>query len=246
MRVLLLDIETAPHLVYTFDLWNTNVSADKIVTPSAMLCFSAKWLGEKKMMFHSDWTDGHGGMVRAAHDLLDQADAVMHYNGQKFDVPHLNREMLEHDLLPPSPFQQIDLWLAVKRRFKFASTKLDFVAQELGLNGKIKHEGFELWKLVMAGDEKAQRRMQKYCERDTKLLEELYDFLQPWIPAHPSRRLFDGSGCPVCGAPAASLQRRGYAHTKVSSFRQYQCQVCGSWVRDSRRESGVTTQESVL
>ena len=38
--------------------------------------------------------------------------------------------------------------------------------------------------------------MEKYNRQDVTLLEELYAVLQPWIPNHPHRGLYDGhSGC---------------------------------------------------
>lgn len=210
-----------------------------------MLCFSAKWLGERPVFFYSVHTDGREKMVQAAHTLLDEAEVIMHYNGKRFDVPHLNREFLQAGLKPPSPYAQIDLWAVVKRRFRFTSSKLEHVSTALGLKGKVKHSGFELWKKCLADDETAWRQMEKYNRQDVRLLEELYQILQPWIPNHPSRALHDGiSGCPTCGAN--SMQRRGYAYTKVSKFQRWNCTACGAWFRSSRRMEGMSIQEAVV
>lgn len=246
MRTLLLDIETAPNQVWAWGLFDQNININQIIEPARMLCFSAKWLDEKPIMFFSEWDDGHTGMVRAAHELLDEADAVVHYNGKRFDIPHLNREFLLEGFVPPSPYAQIDLYQTVKSRFRFASGKLDHVAQELGLGGKIHHEGVDLWLKTMAGDPKAQKRMERYNRQDTKLLQGLYEMLLPWIVGHPNRRLYDGGACPVCAADVSHLKRRGFATTRGGRYRQYQCDVCGSWARDSRREAGSPVQASVL
>lgn len=245
MRTLLLDIETAPHLVYAWGLFDQNININQIVEPARMLCFSAKWLDEKEVMFFSEWDDGED-MIHAAHRLLDEADVVVHYNGKRFDIPHLNREFVLYSLGPPSPYAQIDLYQTVKSRFRFASGKLDHVAQELGVGAKAHHEGVDLWLKTMAGDEKAQKRMERYNKQDTKLLQGLYYALQPWIVGHPNTRLYDGGACPVCSAPASKLQRRGFAYTATGRFQRYHCQVCGAWPRDSRRLDGTTVQASVL
>lgn len=246
MRTLLIDIETAPNLVWAWGLYDQNININQIVEPARMLCFSAKWLDEKKTMFYSEWDDGHTEMVQAAHDLLDEADVVVHYNGKRFDIPHLNREMVLEGLTPPSPYAQIDLYQTVKTRFRFASGKLDHVAQELGVGHKVRHEGVDLWLKTMNGDTAAQKRMRRYNIGDTVLLEGLYYKVQPWIVGHPNRRLYDGHVCPICGAPAAKMQRRGFAYTGTGKYQQYQCQVCGSWSRDSRRYDGTKVQKVVL
>ena len=50
-RVLTIDIETSPHLAYTFSMYDANISADMVVRPSRVLCFAAKWLDERQVMF---------------------------------------------------------------------------------------------------------------------------------------------------------------------------------------------------
>ena len=81
---------------------------------------------------------------RAAHDLLSEADVVVHYNGDKFDLPHLNREFVESGLGPPAPYASIDLLKTVKRKFRFPSNKLDYVVQKLRLGAKVSTGGYDL------------------------------------------------------------------------------------------------------
>lgn len=244
MKTLFIDIETSPNIVYTWGLFNQNIGVNQIITPTGVLCFAAQF-DDSKMMFHSKWNDGHEGMIRAAWELLDQANVVVHYNGKSFDVPHLNREFLQLGLTPPSPFVQVDLLLVARKQFNFTSNKLEFVSRALDLEGKIEHEGFGLWEKVLAGEIRAQNRMMKYNKRDVTLLLELYEQFLPWIPSHPSRTLYDDTGCPRCGA-IDSLQRRGFAYTKVSKYQQWHCLACGTYFRAAKREEGVSIQESVL
>jgi hypothetical protein len=53
MKRLLLDIETSPSVVYSFDMWGANIDAGKVITPSVMMCWAAKWYGEPEMLFRS-------------------------------------------------------------------------------------------------------------------------------------------------------------------------------------------------
>lgn len=240
MRVLLVDIETSPNLGYVWSLWQQNVGLNQLVATTDMMCFAAKWLGEPGTMFWSEHQDGRQQMVSSAHALLDAADVVMHFNGKSFDVPHLNREFVTAGMAPPSPFKQIDLLLAVRKNFRFPSNKLQYVSTALGLEGKVEHEGFDLWTKCMAGDAAAWARMETYNRRDVELLEELYERLLPWLPSLPNRGLYGDNGCPACGS--TDLRGNGYSYTNVSKFRQYRCGGCGSFFREAKRVTGVELQ----
>jgi uncharacterized protein YprB with RNaseH-like and TPR domain len=218
-------------------LFNQNIGLNQIEETSKVICFSAKWLGAPRssIEFYSV-QDGHDVMVKAAWDLLDQADAVMHYNGSSFDIPHLNREFLELGLGPTSPYQNVDLY-RLSKKFKFQSRKLEHVSQKLGFEGKVQHEGFNLWRKCLQGDEKAWKAMERYNKRDVTLMEDMYEVLLPWIPGLPNRRLYDSdSGCPRCGSK--HVQKRGISRTATSIFQQYQCQHCRGYFKDSRRAIG--------
>lgn len=238
MRILAIDIETSPSLAHIWSLWDQTVGLSQLQSTTEVICFAAKWLDEKRsMVFRSVHTHGHEEMIRAAHALLDEADVVMTYNGKKFDVPHLNREFVQLGLQPPAPYAQIDLYTVAKGKFRFISNKLEHVSTELGLKGKVKHEGFELWKKCLAGDDAAWKRMERYNRQDVVLLEDLYHVLQPWIQGHPNRALYgDLTGCPSCGSD--KLQRRGFSYTATSKFQRWQCTACGGWYRSGRRIVG--------
>jgi DNA polymerase elongation subunit (family B) len=242
MRILALDIETRPSLAYVWGLWDQNISLDALVESGDMICWAAKWLGKPKVEFRSVHHDGRKKMVKDAWTLLDEADAVMHFNGARFDIPHLNREFVEAGLKPPSPYKQIDLLQTVKRQFKFPSNKLAYVSKALGLEGKHSHEGYQLWIKCMAGDDKAWGRMRRYNIQDVRLLEDLYEILQPWVMNHPSVAALTGSDvCPRCGR--ADLVGRGYAFLRTGRYRRFCCRSCGSWTRSTKREASTTITE---
>jgi hypothetical protein len=236
VKLLLLDIETAPHLSATWGLFKQNVALDQLITPGYTLCWAAKWHGDKEVKFESIMT-GERQMIRRAHSLLNQADAVCHYNGTKFDVPTLQKEMLLKGLNPPAPFKQIDLLKTARSRFRLASNKLDFVAQQLGLGSKTKHKGMGLWLGCMNKDPEDWKVMEAYNKQDVLLLEKVYDRLLPWINGHPNLSAMNGADCcPKC--ESTSKQARGWAISEAGRYQRFQCNNCGTWFRSATRERG--------
>lgn len=235
MKILLLDIETAPHIGYVWGLWQQNIGLSQLLESGYVLCWSAKWLGDDKVHFDSLQHSKPKTMLRRVHKLLDEADAIIHYNGTRFDIPTLNKEFLLHRMGPPSSSRQIDLYSTAKSRFRFASNKLDYIAQQLGVGKKHKHEGFELWVKCMNGDKEAWATMEAYNKQDVNLLEQVYYIFRPWIRNHPNIGLYgewDSIVCPSCGSD--SLTKRGFAYTTTGKYQRYCCDACGHWSRDRR------------
>jgi DNA polymerase elongation subunit (family B)/predicted RNA-binding Zn-ribbon protein involved in translation (DUF1610 family) len=233
MKILLLDIETAPNTAYVWGLFKQNISISQLVDSSAMLCWAAKWLDEDEVMFRSIMT-GKKGMLKTIHKLLDEADAVVHYNGSRFDIPTLNKEFLEAGMPPPSPYAQIDLLKTARQQFRFPSNKLDYVGRALKLGRKTSHEGFELWIKCMNKDPNAWERMEEYNIQDVWLLEQVYYKFLPWIKKHPNIGVHKDTEhtCPNCGSP--EVQRRGYNVTGSGKYQRYQCKDCGTWSSDRK------------
>lgn len=237
MKILFLDIETTPITAHTWGLWEQNIGLNQILSSTEMMCFGAMWHGSRQVTFRSIHHDGKQEMLKEVHKLLDEADVLVGWNSANFDSKHLKRELLQADMLPPSPYKELDLMRVVKSQFKFPSNKLDYVANTLGVGSKVKHSGFDLWLGCMAGDEKSWKQMKKYQIQDVRLLVDLYERLKPWIKNHPSVPLHDGllTGCVACGS--SELQRRGYEHTATTTYQRYQCQKCGKWMRGSKKVS---------
>lgn len=257
MRRLILDIETSPNVADVWGLWNQNVGLSQLRESTRMISVAAKWHGEKKVFFWSDYHNGHQAMVEGIYGLIDDADAVVHFNGTKFDMPHLRREFLQVGLGPHRPVTEIDLLRVVKGKFKLPSYKLQYVSTELlGLEGKTQHTGHSLWVQCMAvlselekpeserdadvmrAGEKAWSLMRKYNSQDVRLTERVYDALRPWMHGHPNWALhaddadWDATRCPNCGS--TEFQRRGFKATQQSTYQQYRCTPCGSWFRGTK------------
>ena len=235
MKILLLDIESSPNTAHVWGLWQQNVSINQLMESSYVLCYAAKWLGDDKIYFDSVQKSKPKKMLKGIHVLLDEADAVVHYNGTKFDIPTLNKEFILHRYNPPSPYKQIDLLRVVRSNFRFPSNKLDYVAQRLGLGKKHEHEGHDLWVKCMNGDRDAWKRMESYNIQDVVLLESLYGRLLSWIKHHPNHNLFsDSVVCPSCSG--TRLQKRGTAISSTGIYQRYQCKDCGTWSQATKSE----------
>lgn len=233
-KILHIDIEWAPATIYVFDPWNVHVTPEHVIDDGGLLCFCAHWHGSKEFQFYSDWDDGQEGMAKAALKLLSEADAVITYNGDKYDIPKLRGAMVLAGITPPPPPTSIDL-IKVVKRFGFLMNRLAFIGPLLNAGGKMKHEGFALWRSVLEGDTKAMARMKKYCIQDVKLLVNLYNRILPYIDNHP--HLGDNKGaCGACGSN--HMQLRGYRRTKFFKVRRMQCQDCGAWSTGTRQKVG--------
>ena len=233
MKILFLDIETAPNVGYVWDLWNQNIGLNQLAASSYTLCWAAKWYDERDIFFDSLEESPKKKMIAGIHKLLDEADVVVHFNGTRFDIPVLNKEFIENDFLPPSPYKQIDLYKTSKQ-FKFPSHKLAYIVEALGIGHKLKHQGQELWTGCMNNDPVCWKIMKKYNINDVKLLTILYEKFLPWIKGHTNHGFFssgDGYSCRNCGS--SRVQKRGLARTALGVFSRYHCQDCGTWSRDS-------------
>lgn len=229
-KILVIDIETSPALAYVWGLWDQNISINHIVTPSAPICFAAKFVGEPTIHFHSDWIDGHEGMIKAAHDLISQADAIVGYNSDSFDIKKLWGEFLLNGMKPPPKPASIDLLKTVKK-LGYQSNKLAYIGPLLQIGRKVKNEGIDLWVKCIDGDSVALRKMERYNIGDVRLTEKLYKKLIPFIHNHPHL----GTTKNECGACGSNhVQSRGYRRTKHYKIQRIQCNTCGSWSDGAR------------
>lgn len=236
MKILLLDIETAPNVVHCWGLWNQNVSINQIMDSGYVMCFAAKWYGSDEVIFNSVHAVGTKKMLKQVHALMDEADAIIHYNGTKFDIPTLNKEFLLEGFDPPSPAKQIDLLKTARQQFKFPSNKLDYIAKALGCGGKTKHKGHELWIGCMNGSNEDWAVMEEYNKNDVIILEKVYSKLKPWIKHHANHGLYNNTNlvCPNCGGN--HYHKRGFAYTHAGKYQRFQCNGCGNWFRTKKAE----------
>ena len=86
-RLLKIDVETRPHKGYFWKMFDENISLDQLEEPSQIICFAAQWHGEKKVTFGAAWNGGRRKMLTKLRAMLEEADAVISFNGDHFDLP---------------------------------------------------------------------------------------------------------------------------------------------------------------
>jgi hypothetical protein len=248
LKTLFWDIEMRPLETYTWSLFPDSIPIVMVKKTQRIMSWAARWHHSPRM-FYMDERDGYEVMLDGIWNLLDEADAVVSWNGKGFDSKQIRRAFSMAGMVPPSPWKEIDLMLAVKSQMKFASNKLDHVAQEFGVGHKNKVD-MDLW-LDCMGDngpeamEAGWRKMKRYNKQDVNLLVDLYDLLLPWLPYHPNVALINGIpfACPTCGS--TELQKRGFFYSNAGVFQRYRCNACGAWPHDSKRLATVELRGGV-
>lgn len=242
-KILVIDIETAPSIVYAWGLFDQNVGIDQVIQDGYVLSWAAKWVGQREIMFDSikkhklfktEPTNDINVAV-SAHNIMSEADIIVAHNGDNFDLKWLNLIFLKHKMVPVPPYKTVDTLKVARGNFYFLSNKLDFISKKLGVGQKVKHEGFPLWKKCMSGDRAAWKRMEKYNKQDVSILEKVYLRMRPYMKRHPNHGDYvdeDKMLCPTCGSD--DLRRNGMRRVSSGSYARYQCNACGHWSRGRR------------
>ena len=239
-KILLLDIETAPNLGWTWGKYEQNVI--EFEHDWYILCYGYKWFGDTGITVralpdysgYSEQPSDDRSLISDLHVLLDEADFIVAHNGDSFDIKKINSRFLIHGMKPPSTYKTIDTLKIVRKHFKFDSNKLNDLGKVLGIGTKVPHVGFALWKGCMSGDPEAWELMRQYNAQDVALLDEIYLLLRPWFN-HPDVSMYGddvGTGvvdhsCPSCGGH--HINRRGTATARSRKYQRLNCQDCGRW-----------------
>lgn len=237
-RILLWDIETAPNLLWS---WSLRIPSgylhhDNIEKERTIICGCWKWQGKKKVYITAvkhTRPDDDLAVVKALREVVASADAIVHHNGDSFDLKWLRARILYHGLPPLPPVLTIDTKKIAKSAFYFNSNRLDYLAKYLRIGCKIKTE-FDLWKSVMRGVKSALEKMIRYNKHDVVLLEKVYDRLLPHAPAKLKRLYENREACQHCGG--THVQYRGYVYTAANKYKRYQCLGCGKWGQSAKAE----------
>jgi hypothetical protein len=236
-RILVLDIETKLIPVLTFGIRDQYLDLKAIVDipDSARLvhCVGLKWLGERKVTVLSEWEHGYSEMIRLTRDALDEADAVVGFNHINFDMKKMRGQFALEGIADAKPATNIDIFKTA-RQMGFPSSKLDYIAQAFGIGQKVKHPGFEMWRDVLNGCPKAQRKMARYCAGDVRLTEEVYYRLLPYIQNHPHLHNTPGHSCSNCGEDRLTSQ--GWKRTKHYRVQSLKCANCAAWTQGKREK----------
>lgn len=242
-KILIFDLENAPHLGYTWSKYQQDVI--KFERESFLLSVAWKWYGESKThcLALPDFAEYEKNpycdkqLCQKIWELLDEADVTVGHNSIKFDHKKIAYRMAMNGLPPHSPVRMIDTLRIARRHFSFPCNRLDSLCKNLGIGGKIKHTGSDLWFSCLDGDPKAWALMKRYNKHDVVLTEKLYERLRPYSEDTVHVGLFEENPlgrCPCCGS--TDLVRRGYKVAATRVYRQYQCKDCGRWSRSVMSE----------
>src|ERR1700731_3434398 len=121
-KVLVLDVETSPLLVYVWELKDQYVGLNQMIQDWHIMAWSAKWLGEpanaiKYYDCRKDTSDGR--ILRPLWELLNLADIVITQNGKAFNAKKINARFMLHGMQPPKPYKHLDTYLIAKNAAAF-------------------------------------------------------------------------------------------------------------------------------
>jgi uncharacterized protein YprB with RNaseH-like and TPR domain len=249
-RLLFLDIETAPLRSYTWRLWKQDIPTAAIISDWWMIAWSAKWAGEEGVFSQvvtskEALLEDDSRIVSTLWSLLNQANIVCTHNGERFDIPRIRSRFLVHGLPPTKPYLQIDTLKVVKKEFGFSSNKLDYIAQVLGLPGKLP-TSLDLWIKCMEGDIISLKTMEEYNRNDVIVLEQVYMKLRPFVKTHPNFNLWSETNdpvCPHCGSKNLIPETGGY-YTQTAQYNLHKCLDCGAISRE--RKTVISKEKSIL
>lgn len=237
VKVLLLDIETAPMLGYVWGLFDQNIGLNQMFSDWHLLSWSAKWLGSPESeVFYMDQRsekniENDKKIVAQIWKLMDEADVIIGQNSRRFDIKKLNARFIHHGFPPPSSFRQIDTLEIAKRYFGFSSNKLEYMTTKFCKkhvkSGHKKFPGFELWKGCLDGNLEAWNEMAEYNKIDVLALEELYvDHLQKWDRTINFNSFHDEEQY-YCSCGSTDFRKSGFVHSNLGRYERFTCKVCG-------------------
>lgn len=236
-RILTLDIERFPFLAAGYDLRTTYIPFGNIVQPSRMCCVAAKWLDSDEVFFLAEYDFDKGKLTKPARRkmlteirrLVDEADIIVSFNGNRFDLPHLTTEWVLAGVPEPSPVKSVDLYQVGRKRLRLESNSLRYMCQRLGLPAKGDYGGMKAMLAAMDGDREVWEHLRDYNAQDVISTEALYLRLQGHNPQHPMMgSAFDGLRCNQCGG--TNLEPAGWNRATVLERAQYRCTHCGGFI----------------
>jgi hypothetical protein len=260
LKILLIDIETAPLLGYFWRLWSEIRGLDQIERDWYCMSYCYKWLDNDEVYGKSLYectrygeyeigTEDDRELIEDLWELLNEADIVIGHNGDNFDLKKIKARMLQHVMIPPAPYRTVDTLKIMKREFGLTSNKLDYAAGFLFGDAKLKTD-LNLWIDCVKGSKKAWNEMLDYNKKDVDLLERVYKRIRSWDRSHPNVNvLLDGdkSACPVCASTDLKLMKDKFAPTNLSKFQAFRCGDCGHVMRGRQNErSKEATQKTLL
>lgn len=243
---LIFDIEVSPNIGW---FWKPDhymrVWHDNIILEGAIICICYKWAGESTV-YSLTWDKKHNErkMLQTFIKVMNEADEVVTHNGDKFDIVWVRTRCIVNNVPMMPDYVSLDTYKAAKHNFNFMSNKLSHIAKVCGLGEKLDTGGSKLWKQVLMGEtelenrdfwnrlilgnnKKALDKMVRYCKQDVRLLERVWEKMNPYIK--PKSHFGNSSNsCPECGSENIVINK--YRTSAAGSKRvTFQCTDCGKY-----------------
>jgi hypothetical protein len=248
------DVETSPNVMYSWRAgYKLNLGPENIVHERAMICNCFKFEGSEDIG-SLEWDFGDDqSMIEEFAYVSKEADELVAHNGDKFDIRWFNARNLIHGLPPLPDYKTVDTCAIAKRKFYLNSYKLDYLANLLLGEGKVKTE-FNLWKEIslpvmitemakqVNGEVKIPKDMMdhykrsmnfmvEYCKRDVVILEKVFEKLQPYYKQKTHAGVAAGKErwtCMVCTSENVKLTKTRPTPMGMIQ-RQMYCKDCGKY-----------------
>lgn len=240
MRRLFWDLEVSPNVLLSWRVGReVSLTYDNIIKERAIISAAWKWEGEKKVHAKTWSPSGQqdGLLVETLVQVLNEADESVAHFGDSFDLKWLRGRALFHGIPMMPKYKTVDTCKISRKHFYLNSHKLDYLAQYLGLGGKLETT-YGLWKKVMLDKcPKALAEMVKYNKVDVELLEKVYHKLAPYAPHVTHAAVLAGGekrACAHCASPNVQVSK-----TRVTAAgtvqKQMQCRDCGRYYSISQQ-----------
>ena len=226
-----------PMLSYHWQRWRENLAPVQTVHESYLASYAAKWYGSEEIMYDGlnnyDYSiEDEKHVAATLWELLNEADILVHFNGDRFDNKVANTAFVKYGFKPPMPSHNVDLFKQVKKHFRFSSNKLSSVCEQLGLENKEDTEGWKLWIKCVNGDREAWDTMENYNVQDVIVTEQLYEKVLPWVHNHPNVNILnDEAEIRCCNCGSDLVIKKGFQTTKAGVYQRYRCNSCGAPLR---------------
>jgi hypothetical protein len=240
-KVLILDIETSPLLVYVWGLRKQFLRSDQIKKDWYIMAWCAKWLGGTKPIYYDtqiSMTDKP--ILEVLWKMLDEAEIVITQNGKNFDAKKINARFILAGMKPPSSYKHFDTYQLAKSVAGFTSNSLDYLTHKLcKQHQKKSHKkfpGIKLWIECLKGNKEAWHEMKKYNIKDVLATEELYLKIRAWAPeSFPKVYNLTNkiSECGTCGYEGHMREGKP-RKAKKYLYKQNSCPKCGAWQTGGR------------
>lgn len=255
--IIVWDIETSYSLAATFNFFQTTIPHDNILRDWNLLSVAWKKLGENKVHVETvpataTCDDAH--LCQLVQEITDEADCLIHHNGDRFDIKKLNARIIYNGLQPIKNMPKCyDTLKIARNNFAFSSNRLDYIAKFLGYPGKVDTPKGMWLDLLIDMQEKAGyseayvdkllRSMAKYNKNDVAITEYVFKTLNgyittPWLDSlyyveddvkdKASNYVCKNPECPSVGK--SNILLRGHLQQASGRYkRRYTCKDCGKW-----------------